>query len=915
LTLAADQLAGGRRPTDPSTMLSDALVSLHGPPGERPAVRDPDPKNPMRFTEGAISLLRRGHDLQRRFFRNRALGAKGVVAALLTTTADEEGIVTDVLPVRARFLAIARERLADQPAMVQKWTHALELEPAAAPRLNNDQPWSGQRVDHLDIARDAAAIANVAAGQNSSLPMAFGVFGDWGAGKTFFMRLIHEQIAALVVPKPPDDGFEHAIVQIQFNAWHYAETNLWASLVGHIFSELDRWMTRGSGETPKKADELLSRLSTSRQLALEAATDLMQRRKTHWKAGEVLATAQDALVLAQEAAARAPVVAWGAAVKAVRQAIQGDDELRNQLASARSALGLPELMEDKAKLAGVLNEINEAASAGNAALAALRATAASRATIILSIVMLILVPAALFAAKQVLAWVLGWGNFTDIGHGFESLGGLLAMASVLVGGFTGRVRAITDKFTVLRGQIDDEVRIATETEQQAVAASGKSLGAAAAEVEQARTVLRATGDQVAAALREYAEETAGPGIARFVRARAGDEGYARHLGLVSAIRRDFEQLEALMLSKGDPPEHLEAARRHYEARVEALIAEAGHGETLLTATEKDSLRETAKSLRDPNMPEQMAFRRIVLFIDDLDRCEADKVVEVLQAVNMLLTFRLFVVVVAVDARWLTRSLEKRYPDFFGVTNGGGKAGRATAADYLEKIFQVPYWVPRMTARASESLVGDLIAGDRIADAPASPAPPTPLPGPVTPAPGTIVPEPHVAGPAPEDEQPEDPPEDDKPTKMIALGLTAKEISALTSLSPFLGGSPRRAGRFVNLYRVAKASLSPAERRGLEASTYRALATQLAIATGAPNAFDSWVTACAAPDAQLESIPTRMGWPNGRNDESANLLGAVEWFRKDIDSTDALIQLQSQAPRAARFSFVVPKKDAAQGETL
>ena len=41
-----------------------------------------------------------------------------------------------------------------------------------------------------------------------------------------------------------DDGFEHAIVQIQFNAWHYAETNLWAGLVGHIFEELDRWMTR-----------------------------------------------------------------------------------------------------------------------------------------------------------------------------------------------------------------------------------------------------------------------------------------------------------------------------------------------------------------------------------------------------------------------------------------------------------------------------------------------------------------------------------------------------------------------------------------------------------------------------------------------------------------------------------------------
>jgi hypothetical protein len=295
------------------------------------------------------------------------------------------------------------------------------------------------------------------------------------------------------------------------------------------------------------------------------------------------------------------------------------------------------------------------------------------------------------------------------------------------------------------------------------------------------------------------------------------------------------------------------------------------------------------------------------------QCDADKVVEVLQAVNMLLTFRLFVVIVAVDARWLARSLEKRYPDFFGVINGG-EADHATAADYPEKIFQVPYWVPRMNARASESLVGDLIAGDLIAPPP--PVTPLPTTGPAALSPGMTAPAPPGSGgQAPEDEQPEEPPDDDKPMKMTALRLTAKEIEALTALSPFLGASPRRAGRFVNLYRVAKASLSPAERQVLETSSYRVLATQLAIATGAPNVFESWVTACAASDAQLESIPSRMDWPKGRKDESANLLGAVDWFHKETNSIDALNQLRSQAPRAARFSFVVPKKGAAQDATL
>ena len=46
-------------------------------------------------------------------------------------------------------------------------------------------------------------------------------------------------------------------------------------VAGHnitIFEELDRWMTRDQpGTSTKKADEILNRLSTARQLTLEAA--------------------------------------------------------------------------------------------------------------------------------------------------------------------------------------------------------------------------------------------------------------------------------------------------------------------------------------------------------------------------------------------------------------------------------------------------------------------------------------------------------------------------------------------------------------------------------------------------------------------------------------------------------------------
>ena len=43
-----------------------------------------------------------------------------------------------------------------------------------------------------------------------------------------------------------ENAFYKRIVQIEFNAWHYVEGNLWASLVEHLFENLG---VRGRGET------------------------------------------------------------------------------------------------------------------------------------------------------------------------------------------------------------------------------------------------------------------------------------------------------------------------------------------------------------------------------------------------------------------------------------------------------------------------------------------------------------------------------------------------------------------------------------------------------------------------------------------------------------------------------------------
>ncbi|MET9116010.1 P-loop NTPase fold protein [Streptomyces longwoodensis] len=73
----------------------------------------------------------------------------------------------------------------------------------------------------------------------------------------------------------------------------------------------------------------------------------------------------------------------------------------------------------------------------------------------------------------------------------------------------------------------------------------------------------------------------------------------------------------------------------------------------------------------------------MLYIDDLDRCPPARVVEVLEAVHLMLALPLFVVVVAIDPRWLLASLHHHYQELFTQDS-------ATPLDYLDKIFQIPY---------------------------------------------------------------------------------------------------------------------------------------------------------------------------------------------------------------------------------
>jgi hypothetical protein len=280
---------------------------------------------------------------------------------------------------------------------------------------------------------------------------------------------------------------------------------------------------------------------------------------------------------------------------------------------------------------------------------------------------------------------------------------VVASAAGVVGMVTMRVRGAISKVEKYRSKLDEAIAHQVEKPAQNVKTAQAQLDKLTADVAEARAVMATTSDRLAEATREYTTGTGRGRLLRFVRERAANGEYAKHLGLVANVRRDFTDLSAMM-SATDTTVKADAKRQGeaYKLRVKALI-DAADRENLLTLDDKRTLEN---STAVPVTTEDVPFERIILYIDDLDRCPPGKVVDVLQAVHLLLTFPLFVVIVAVDARWVSRSLEKHYEKLLSSGDVTGPPG-ATSRDYLEKIFQVPYWVRPMTEDGSRDLLSSL----------------------------------------------------------------------------------------------------------------------------------------------------------------------------------------------------------------
>jgi hypothetical protein len=97
-------------------------------------------------------------------------------------------------------------------------------------------------------------------------------------------------------------------------------------------------------------------------------------------------------------------------------------------------------------------------------------------------------------------------------------------------------------------------------------------------------------------------------------------------------------------------------------------------------------------------------RRIVVFIDDLDRCTPEKALEVLESVKSFFDIEGMVYVLGMNYNSIDSIIDQKYG-----TNDDTKKIKITGYDYMEKIVQLPFHMPSWNESDILSFIGSIAA--------------------------------------------------------------------------------------------------------------------------------------------------------------------------------------------------------------
>jgi KAP family P-loop domain len=689
--------------------------------------------------------------------------------------------------------------------------------------------------DPLEVIADIRAFARLICLKEAEPPLSIGLFGGWGSGKSTFMQLLEREIDALTsrvreaakapaAPKP-NVAFVGNVVQVRFNAWHFADANLWASLTAEFFDQLRAGGYARSGKAIHT--RLVERVNAHVHALTSDAIDARQ----------ALAASEATLRTKQKERDRAVADVQSASGPALNQKVV--DAVTKAFEAHKADLlemGRRTYHDNPVKdITDFVDLAKTLQTAGGQLVALAKFVFARGWRAALAVSGLAAVVTGLW-----LMWPrdLTSGAFRlDALNIFALLAGLGALARAVLPGIKiiGSLIESTSSFAAnLEGALEEKIK--------KVAPAEESLQRAAAETE----ARRAAAERASKALARYVDPNSTvanpPRLLRFMLEDDPDtRALEKEIGLISRVRRLFQAVDEIVREERD---------------------------------KADKAADAPGPKRDPDVPD-----RIVIYIDDLDRCTPPQVYAVLQAIHLLLAFKLFVVVVGVDVGWVQEVLANELrPKFAIAPSPDGRKQidideRKLAVRYLEKIFQLPFWLRRLSfegedggsyARFVRALLAQNLADpagrsdgstDRRDDA-----------GPAADA------ERH-AGPHTPDAPPEGTPaakadraqhgadgNSDAPLAEVieTVRLTKSEVDCLASkaIGNLSGREPRAVKRFTNIYRIIRAGLSARDRslflgEGHGRPDFPVVAILIALETGQPlEVADAFYAEIAAGEGRI-----------------------------------------------------------------
>lgn len=611
--------------------------------------------------------------------------------------------------------------------------------------------------DYLDIMPDVNAFALLLAAKSFQPPLATALLGRWGSGKSFFMKKLRTQIEKL---SDSDNGyFCEGIIHVHFNAWSYMDANLWASITTRIFEGLHYYITNDS-DAKNHINEIEKRLTkdlsvTKQELSgLEGQKSEIENQLKELETKKITTkTELDKKI--EELRKRS--------LKQVLESVDNEfkvkDKIENALSENKSVVEsiddfkkiVPEEYWSKPeqmykKLRSVPGTVKLFTTAQTAKVNRIWFT----------------ITVALFIGVPVLLWFLK--DYID-SHSFIPGPGFWLAVTYIGGFYVNAVKFYRSAkpFFAKMWKIKEDYVMRRDN---ALFEFNQQEKALTVEIENKKNELEAVTSQISKVeiVKSTVEFKIGNALStealyEFIEKRCQSEDYKKHLGLVSTIRKDFEILSDLF---------------------------TGHNQEISDTEDGKKFSELF------NRP----LERIVLYIDDLDRCPEDRVVEVLEAVNLLMAFPLFIIVVGVDPVWVKNALVSKYKRQFGSNDK--EYQNIDPGSYLEKIFQIPFHLRMADTTNIKSMLRGLVQVQTLATPTVS----------QTEQPAVTENTEIQAMNQNESSQQQAPViinssgiSDQIVFK--ALNFSEIEIANIEQIAVILGSSPRLIKRFVNIYRIVK----------------------------------------------------------------------------------------------------------------